>query len=99
MFSVFDSNLIKFFWYGVALVGALVLAFCAGFCAGLLSKRLPSGVLAGVLSGAVMIFVLNVDPRGNVYPTVATLVVIGAHAGVGVLGGWAGRSLARAAVA
>jgi len=95
MFSVFDSNLIKFFWYGVALVGALVLAFCAG----LLSKRLSSGVLAGVLSGAVMIFVLNVDPRGNVYPTVATLVVIGAHAGVGVLGGWAGRSLARAAVA
>jgi hypothetical protein len=48
------------------------------------------------MSGVVMEFVLNVDPRGDLYPAVATVVVIGAHAGVGALGGWAGRSVARA---
>jgi hypothetical protein len=93
---------------GVPWEGALVLAFGAGFFAGFLSKRLSSGALAGVLSGipsgvltalmsgAVMVFVVNVDPRGNLYPAIATLVVIGTTTGVGALGGWAGRLVARA---
>lgn len=97
-----------FFLLGFPWMSALVLAFGAGFYAGYLSKRASSGLLAGglsgipsgvqtaLMSGVVMDFVLNVDPQGNVYPAVATVVVIGTTAGTGALGGWTGRSLARA---